>query len=68
MNGGYLPHYKKLNRIVQYLLPIFLLIIQIERDDDWFILHYALNHNSYVITNIRFLEFRKKYPQYKERK
>jgi hypothetical protein len=35
-----------------------------ERDDDWFMIQYALTHNSYIITNDRFLEYRKKCPQY----
>ena len=35
------------------------------RDDDWFIIQYAYNHNSYIITNDRYLEYREKSPSYK---
>ncbi len=31
-----------------------------ERDDDWFIIQYALDHNSYIITNDRYIEYRQK--------
>ena len=37
-----------------------------ERDDDWFIIKYALDHNSYIITNDRYLEYRNKSPQYEQ--
>ncbi|MGQ4876206.1 MAG: NYN domain-containing protein [Promethearchaeia archaeon] len=29
-----------------------------ERDDDWFIIEYAIENNSYIITNDRYLEYR----------
>ncbi|GAJ16666.1 unnamed protein product, partial [marine sediment metagenome] len=32
------------------------------RDDDWFIIQYAYEHNSYIITNDRYLEYREKSP------
>ena len=35
------------------------------RDDDWFIIQYAYNHNSYIITNDRYLEYREKSLNYK---
>lgn len=35
-----------------------------ERDDDWFIIKYALDHNSYIITNDRYLEYREKSSSY----
>jgi len=35
-----------------------------ERDDDWFIIKYALDHNAYIITNDRYLEYRDKSPTY----
>jgi len=37
-----------------------------ERDDDWFIIQYALKHDSYIITNDRFLDYRKKCPQHEQ--
>ena len=37
-----------------------------ERNDDWYIIEYALEHNSYIITNDMYREYRKKSP-YKER-
>ena len=30
------------------------------RDDDWFIIKYAMDHDSYIITNDRYLDYRKK--------
>lgn len=36
-----------------------------ERDDDWFIIKYAMNNNGYIITNDRYLEYRDKNPEYK---
>ncbi|KKN42878.1 hypothetical protein LCGC14_0708750, partial [marine sediment metagenome] len=30
------------------------------RDDDWFIIQYAIDHDSYIITNDRYLDYRKK--------
>ena len=33
-----------------------------ERDDDWFIIQYAIDHNSYIITNDRYIEYRQKSP------
>ncbi len=35
-----------------------------ERDDDWFIIKYALDHDSYIITNDRYLEYRDKSSSY----
>ena len=35
------------------------------RDDDWFIIQYAKDHNSYIISNDRYLEYREKFPEYK---
>lgn len=35
-----------------------------ERDDDWFIIKYAMDHNSYIITNDRYLNYRKKSTDY----
>ncbi|MBD3213486.1 MAG: hypothetical protein GF311_12835, partial [Candidatus Lokiarchaeota archaeon] len=35
-----------------------------ERDDDWFIIKYAFDHNSYIITNDRYLDYRKKSPEF----
>lgn len=35
-----------------------------ERDDDWFIIKYAMDHNSYIITNDRYLNYREKSPDY----
>ena len=35
-----------------------------ERDDDWFIIKYAIDHNSYIITNDRYLDYRKKSPEF----
>ncbi|MHA1844535.1 MAG: NYN domain-containing protein, partial [Promethearchaeota archaeon] len=34
------------------------------RDDDWFIIDFARENNSYIITNDRYLDYREKYPQY----
>lgn len=34
------------------------------RDDDWFIIQFALKNNSLIITNDRFLDYREKYPKY----
>jgi len=35
-----------------------------ERDDDWFIIKFAMDHNSYIITNDRYLNYRTKSPDY----
>ncbi len=35
-----------------------------ERDDDWFIIKYAFDHQSYIITNDRYLEYREKSSSY----
>jgi hypothetical protein len=35
-----------------------------ERDDDWFIIKYAFDHNSYIITNDRYFDYRKKFPDF----
>jgi len=34
------------------------------RDDDWFIIKYAKDHNSYIITNDRYIQYREKFPDY----
>lgn len=34
------------------------------RDDDWFIIRYALDHKSYIITNDRYLNYRQKSPSH----
>lgn len=34
------------------------------RDDDWFIIQYAIDHKSYIITNDRYLDYRKKSPSH----
>ncbi len=36
------------------------------RDDDWFIIQYAKEHNSYIITNDRYLDYSEKSPEYKQ--
>jgi len=36
-----------------------------ERDDDWFIIKYAIDHKSYIITNDRYMEYREKSPEFK---
>lgn len=33
------------------------------RDDDWFIINFALENNSYIITNDGYYDYREKYPQ-----
>ncbi|TXT57100.1 MAG: hypothetical protein BAJALOKI2v1_540002 [Promethearchaeota archaeon] len=35
-------------------------------DDDWFIIQHALKHNSYIITNDRYKEYREKSEEYKD--
>jgi hypothetical protein len=35
-------------------------------DDDWFILQHAIKHNSYIITNDHYKEYREKGEQYEE--
>lgn len=37
-----------------------------ERDDDWFIIKYAIDHNSYIITNDIYREYREKSSSYEE--
>jgi len=34
------------------------------RDDDWFIIQYAIDHKSYIITNDRYLNYRQKSPSH----
>ncbi len=34
------------------------------RDDDWFIIKYAIDHKSYIITNDRYLDYRQKSPSH----
>ncbi len=37
-----------------------------ERDDDWFIIKFAMDHDSYIITNDRYLNYREKSLSYEE--
>ena len=34
-------------------------------DDDWFIIKYALDNDSYIITNDLYRDYKEKYTQYK---
>jgi hypothetical protein len=35
-------------------------------DDDWFIIQHGLKHNSYIITNDLYSEYKEKGEEYKE--
>lgn len=37
-----------------------------EQDDDWYIIRYAMDNNSYIITNDRYLEYRERSRDFKE--